>query len=108
MKLNTAGPQAPISRFATPIAGLYALLAMYRFSLLGRGTFAFPDESVYTRGATAILMLRSGDVGGMIWEIVQSGGHPASAGRPGWIVASMMSSALQFVPHAFGITPGNP
>ncbi|MBI3491206.1 MAG: hypothetical protein HY047_05400 [Acidobacteria bacterium] len=92
----------PATRRIFPIALLLVLLGAYQGSLLGVGAYSFQDEVRYKSAVNALVDFSHGEVRNGIVEIARMGG------RPGETLVKMIPAALQFVPHAFGITPANP
>jgi hypothetical protein len=87
----------------SPILPVLVIVGAYQFSLLGVGAYSFQDEVRYKKAVNALVELRGGHLRGWLTQIVA-----LEDGRPGEAVVKMVPAALQFIPHAFGVTPANP
>ncbi|MCC7418411.1 MAG: hypothetical protein IT176_14840 [Acidobacteria bacterium] len=91
-------PGAPSRAFLL----LFALVAVYRVSLLGRGALAFVDEQRYFKSGLALQHLGGGDLHAAFADIADTDG------RPGFPLVQLPAAALQGIPYALGIAPSNP
>jgi hypothetical protein len=84
------------------LALLLIATALYRFSLLDRGTSAFVDETLYFTSVMSLRSLTDGDVRGAAYHITQA------RGRQGAAILNLPLAALQSIPSAFGVPASNP
>ncbi len=73
---------------------LLALLAVYRFSLIGRGHFAWRDEHCYLPAGRLVDALSAGDYRGAIGHLLKAGlGVPPA--RPAFVLVAVVAELLQ-------------
>jgi len=85
-----------------PPALVIGAVALFRFSLMGRGAMAHLDETNYYKAVLALGELRHGHLGTAILHM------SSNSARPGLAVVQLIPAALQGIPFAFGVSPSNP
>lgn len=81
---------------------LVAVVAVYRLTLIERGTLAFVDETCYFTSVMVLQAIGAGDLHGALSHIT------TNCARPGASLIQLPVALLQAIPSAFGVAASNP